>query len=343
MKGISDIVLIVLILLIVVALASLVYTFLFGTFSSLEERGTEEVTHMTEAVSSCMFVDSMHQNKVYLRNCGKGVIANSSLNIYINDEKFNFEMTPSSIKEGQLATISLPLWGISAGEYQLRITNPKTEALAIFEAELPDSCILALDFDEGGGTIAHDKSGYGNDATLIGNTNWTKGKYGNGLKFDGMGDHINISSSDSLELNEDFTIELWFNTISTSSQHIVNKYYWSSKPGFYIRYVNNEINFRIHDGSVFSTTVISFTPDGKWHHTLGIRDNTSTDNLYIYLDGLGRSPVTDTTTSSITSDIPLRVGIYGDGSIEPFNGTIDSVRIYDETLTPEETIVLKMK
>jgi len=50
-----------------------------------------------------------------------------------------------------------------------------------------ESEVLYLNFDEGEGSIAYDKSGKGNDGTLTNmdpGTDWVSGKYGYGLNFD---------------------------------------------------------------------------------------------------------------------------------------------------------------
>jgi hypothetical protein len=47
-------------------------------------------------------------------------------------------------------------------------------------------------FDEGGGTIAKDYSGNGNNGTLVNNPTWTTGKVGGALSFDGANDYVRV-------------------------------------------------------------------------------------------------------------------------------------------------------
>lgn len=219
MKSVSTIIAIVLIMIILVALVSLFWLFASNLFTSMTQTGTASTTHMTESMSSCMKIESSVQNKIYLRNCGHGLITNNSLNIYLDDDPFGFNMTPSSINDGEIAIIALPIWGISIGSHRLKITNPKTELIKIAEASLPTSCVLALDFDEGSGTTTHDSSGNGNDGTLYNGTEvcsggycptWLDGKFGKALQFDGIGDYVEVGNKPSLNFGlGNFTMEAW--------------------------------------------------------------------------------------------------------------------------------------
>ena len=72
-------------------------------------------------------------------------------------------------------------------------------------------------FDEGSGTTASDASGNGNTGTLINGPQWTAGKVGNALYFDGIDDVITVADSNSLDLSSAFTLSAWVNPASTST------------------------------------------------------------------------------------------------------------------------------
>ena len=56
--------------------------------------------------------------------------------------------------------------------------------LCLAEVGLEDAIGVWL-FDEGKGEVAKDSSANGNDGELIGGPKWVKGKFGQGLEFDG--------------------------------------------------------------------------------------------------------------------------------------------------------------
>lgn len=68
--------------------------------------------------------------------------------------------------------------------------------------------VLDLPFSEGIGSIAHDRSLYGNHATIYG-ANWVDGKVGKGLSFDGIDNYVRAPFPIQLLGNQPHTIELW--------------------------------------------------------------------------------------------------------------------------------------
>ena len=62
-----------------------------------------------------------------------------------------------------------------------------------------------------------DSSANGNDGELIGGPKWVKGKFGQGLEFDGKGTSVETESADKLTgfklgKKTDFTATAWFKT-----------------------------------------------------------------------------------------------------------------------------------
>ena len=72
-------------------------------------------------------------------------------------------------------------------------------------------------FDERKGEVAKDSSPNGNHVQLIGSPKWVKGKFGQGLEFDGKGTSVETESADKLTgfklgKKTDFTATAWFKT-----------------------------------------------------------------------------------------------------------------------------------
>jgi hypothetical protein len=131
---------------------------------------------------------------------------------------------------GPLDTTPLPLWigGNSPyGEYfngvidDVRIyaraltpaeidrdaTTPTTDAVPA-DADRSGP-VAAYSFDAGEGTVADDISGHGNSGRLLGATWTADGRYGSGLKFDGLGAVVRVEPSSSLDMTTAMTISAW--------------------------------------------------------------------------------------------------------------------------------------
>ena len=88
--------------------------------------------------------------------------------------------------------------------------------LCLAEVGLEDAIGVWL-FDEGKGEVAKDSSANGNHGELIGGPKWVKGKFGQGLEFDGKGTSVETESADKLTgfklgKKTDFTATAWFKT-----------------------------------------------------------------------------------------------------------------------------------
>lgn len=359
MQGVSAIIAIILILIIVVAIASLFWIFMSGLFTGITETSETSITQITEALSSCMKIDSVFHNKIYLRNCGTGTINNDTLNIYIDDSEFEFSMNPESIDKGEVATITLPIWGISIGDHTLKITNPKIELVKNVKSVLHDSCILALDFDEGSGTTANDKSRYENDGTLHNGTEicsdgycprWVVGKYRKALEFDGLGDYIIVYDSDSLDITSDISIEAWvkFNMISPDWHGIVTK--WNAggslQRSYGLWHSENKIEFTLSENGGWVPDTIRlvsvFDPVADvWYHIVGSYNRTI---MMLYINGnLDNNIAGPPSINLENANLTVSCSYESDEPAQFLNATIDSVRIYNKTLTPDETVILKLK
>ena len=73
---------------------------------------------------------------------------------------------------------------------------------AFAAAQIDDSLILYLSFDEGNGEDAFDTSNYGNNGVLNGGPEWVDGRFGKALKFDGVDDYVEIPDNESLYVEE---------------------------------------------------------------------------------------------------------------------------------------------
>jgi len=105
MKGVSNIVL--LLITIIIVISSISALWLYFSVVLRITTSTDSTSALGNALSSCIKIDSTSGNKVYLRNCGSGVVTNSSLRVYLDDILINFSMSPQVLNNSVQGIISL--------------------------------------------------------------------------------------------------------------------------------------------------------------------------------------------------------------------------------------------
>jgi len=79
--------------------------------------------------------------------------------------------------------------------------------LGLFVAHVNADLVGNWKFDEGAGNAVADKSGNGNDGTLVGGPSWIAGTIGSGaLSFDGSDDMVEVPHSPVLDMGDAITI-----------------------------------------------------------------------------------------------------------------------------------------
>jgi len=203
-----------------------------------------------------------------------------------------------------------------------------------------DSCVLHLPMNEGEGSIVYDYSRYGNNGQIIG-ANWTTGKFGKALSFDGVDDYVDVGNI-AIHNQPSYTITMWvkgppgqkdkrvFSEGSTSSDTPIftigtDVSGTSGKLDIHIR-ADDETTELYHQ----KTTSEPF--DNAWHFIAWV-DNSG--DFKIYIDGM-----LDTEGSYFKSTKSLNrdtIGAVGRSTYSHFfNGLIDEVRIYNRALSKEE-------
>ena len=200
------------------------------------------------------------------------------------------------------------------------------------------------EFDEGSGTDANDSAG-NNHGTLVGVPNWVTGKIGShALEFDGSGDYVEMSDSDSLSITGDLSICLWFYPTDedTKSQDVLWKGRTDGQRSYAIP-ITNAGRFMFYltpDGTqanrVYRITGTNAYSYNDWNHAAVTYDADAATKMRIYIDGVEKSTtlIGGTEPSSIhNSSESLTIS---KGFNNYFEGTIDDVRIYDKTLSADE-------
>ena len=100
-----------------------------------------------------------------------------------------------------------------------RLLFPVT-LLLLCVAQAHAGLVLHYAFDETSGTTAADSSGSGNTGTLNGMTGaeWTTGKIGGALSFDGTNDYVEAIGYKGITGTGARTVALWFKTSNSGVQ-----------------------------------------------------------------------------------------------------------------------------
>ena len=216
--------------------------------------------------------------------------------------------------------------------------------------------VLAYNFDEGSGQTAYNAASTGsvNDGTL-GSTatadsadpKWINRSQASNspgsltsdssgaLSFDGKNDYVNCGNDPSLDITDAITIEAWVKPTSAANFDAI-----VSKQGINVGYMilmmaTKKFRMYVGDGNweyVESDTIF----DGvSWYHITGTY-NPSDGKIRIYINGILEGTPTSQ-GAPLTSAVDVIIGAYAsDPTTYYFNGSIDSVRIYNRALSAEE-------
>ena len=191
-------------------------------------------------------------------------------------------------------------------------------------------------FDEDSGSIAHDTSGSGYNATLTGAV-WTTGKINSGLSFNGSS---NYGVTPNIALGNKFSISTWVNPAVTSQGAYVRiletQYYGGMYLGMdasgskYKFIVNNGAGSSGSCGAAFGCAQGGTVTSG-WHLLTATFDGAKA-TLYVDNDVVA----TETITAPANTNYPLYIARYYGGNGYNWNGAMDEVRLYNRALTSAE-------
>jgi hypothetical protein len=185
----------------------------------------------------------------------------------------------------------------------------------------------------GSGTVWNDRSGNSINGTLVNNPTFNSDNSGS-IVFDGTNDVVNASTSIINRTNgQEITVSCWIKPSRTSGQYSVfcanrsndnNIYNWM----FYQHTINGVISF--HGANQNPS---SYVPTiNRWINVTNTVTAAGLSRLYV--NGVLTYTVTGYTYGNGT---PSRLGIGANaGALEPFQGNIAEVLIYNRALTVEE-------
>jgi hypothetical protein len=198
-------------------------------------------------------------------------------------------------------------------------------------------------FNEGKGTVAHDFSGHRDDGTLEGLAQWTRGRFQDGLSFNGNAAVVDIPDSPALEPAA-VSVSAWVDSTGPGDyKYILAKGANGCLAASYGLYTgaNGGLEFYVSTNQGLSWTLSpeaaqSGVWNGQWHNVVGTYDGSS---VRLYVDG--RQVGTGTPDSApigygLPTSNDLLIGDYAGCPGLDFSGSIDVVKLFDRALAPWE-------
>jgi hypothetical protein len=214
------------------------------------------------------------------------------------------------------------------------IGTATTSATAWYKEGIP-LMELYLPMEGGSSDALNDYSGNGFTATVNGDTFWSAsaGHDGNGaFIFDGTGDYLN--AGENFPVNGSYTKTAWvYSTgggdhIISSNQITGGHVFWAPDPGNLLSAGHNGTWDSVQDSVALALDT--------WYF-VALTYDAATDQMILYKDGVSVDSATVTANVTVA-----RTWIGSDGIFDanPWTGTIDDVRVYNEALTAEQIAAL---
>jgi chitodextrinase len=194
-------------------------------------------------------------------------------------------------------------------------------------------------FDEGSGSVAHDTSGSGYDATVSGAV-WITGKINGALNFNGGAAY---AVTPNIALGSTFSVSAWVNPAVLPQLGYARILETQYNGGLYLGVNSSGTKYKFivnwGAGSTAGCGLAYGCAEGGvitagWHLVTGAYDGTTAT---LYIDGA--AVASDTFTAPSATNLPLYVGRYYQGGYG-WNGGVDDVRLYGHGLAAAEVSTL---
>ena len=184
------------------------------------------------------------------------------------------------------------------------------------------------------GGVARDISGQGNNGNptnIATSTFYTVGKIGQGAKFDGVDDVVNMPNMDILE-SGNMSFSFWINLNGSQNLRWIMNQWNSSNQGPAI-FIDSDGTLSFEIGSYGSGRIDTSAtfPINTWTY---VTATASGNVLTLYINGIQSVQATVVRTESSASQIFSLAGTHD--SLVAISGLLDDVRIYSRALSTSE-------
>lgn len=196
-------------------------------------------------------------------------------------------------------------------------------------------------FDETGG-VAEDEAPGAHDGTLVNGVSRVPGVRGTALQFDGVDDYVQVPDAADLDGMPGLSVSAWvrLDDLPVQTYVPVGKDASSAQASYRLTVNSSGIAaFAVKTASngwyTTGTTAAGGLIDaGVWHHLVGTYDGST---VRIYLDGvLVGTGVASISGAIATGTSPVRFGAASFANIDPYDGALDDVQIFDSALSATE-------
>jgi len=191
----------------------------------------------------------------------------------------------------------------------------------------------------GSGTSCYDLSPNKYTATLVNGVTYSTARAPS-FGFNGATNYRYIDTGQYLS-SETFTLSSWFkSSVTTTYQMLFSKETTAGSPWNYRMFLgitDGRIYADMTNGTTASLVGSTNLCNGVWHNAVFVR-NVALDTLYLYVDGVLITSITDGTTGTMANNQNVWIGLsaYTGASINgsyPVNGQIGQSLIYNTALT----------
>jgi len=278
----------------------------------------------------------------YSRYGNNGAAFGNVLTLHFDEENGSFALDSSASRNNGV------IYGDTAGLWHFDEADGNTaydDTRFASNGTVYGNTRLLLHMDEGAGNKTYDESAYKNNATCynmlggsgITNCNWSSGKSGMGMGFDGVNDYVLVNASDSMNPTSALSAEAWVYPMNVSGAHrIFSK---TESGGYTLLITNGALYLSVMIGGSYYVAYCPTISANQWHHVVGTYNGA---NLACYLDGVSGTPVVQ--SGSITSSAQaLAIGAEPNGipvssTTDLFEGTIDEFAIYSSAFGASEIL-----
>ena len=220
---------------------------------------------------------------------------------------------------------------------------PRIGQRADFQHPLMRGCVGWWPLNDGGGDIAKDLSGNGNDGTAAGSATFETTSLGVSADYDGSASFHWLA--DSFSYTTALTVSCWFRSDGTGVEQPAFCRGRSNDCTWWLgTNSSNGLRFATKKGGSLYRIDHSVSSIADWHHLVLVQTTTGI-GIQAYVDGV--SVYSGGSTGSFFSS--SRIPIIGAGtlststppsSIEDFEGNVQNTRIWDRALSSTEILEL---